>query len=211
MLDLSEPHSQYAGRLLANLGADVIKIEPPAGDSGRRIGPFLDDIPGPERSLFWWYYNADKRSLALDLATDDGLDLFVRLAAEADVVLETAQPTAQRPFDPVALAEQFPRLVVLSLTPFGQDGPWAEWAWSDGVGLALGGPMGSCGYDNLEGAPPIRPTEHHAGTYRGLLRSIRRNRRALRTSGVRARAAHRRLDARGLRLHHRVVRPLGAL
>ena len=163
VLDLSEPHSQYAGRLLANFGADVIKIEPPAGDAGRRIGPFLDDIPGPERSLFWWYYNADKRSLALDPATDDGLDLFVRLAAQADVVLETAQPTAQRPFDPVALAEQFPRLVVLSLTPFGQDGPWAEWAWSDGVGLALGGPMGSCGYDNLEGAPPIRPTEHHAG------------------------------------------------
>lgn len=163
VLDLSDPFGQYAGRLLANLGADVIKIEPPSGDAGRRIGPFLEDLPGPERSLFWWYYNADKRSLALDLVSDDGLDLFLRLAAEADIVLETAQPTVDRPFDPVLLADAYPRLIVLSITPFGQDGPWAEWAWSDGVGLALGGPMGSCGYDNLEGAPPIRPTEHHAG------------------------------------------------
>ncbi len=163
VLDLSDPFGQYAGKLLANLGADVIKIEPPEGDAGRRIGPFLDDLPGPERSLFWWYYNADKRSLALDIAGDDGLDLFLQLAAEADIVLETAQPTADRPFDPLLLADACPRLIVLSLTPFGQDGPWADWAWSDAVALALGGPMGSCGYDNLEGAPPIRPTEHHAG------------------------------------------------
>ena len=162
VLDLSDPFGQYAGRLLANLGADVIKIEPPAGDTGRRIGPFLDDLPGPERSLFWWYYNADKRSLALDLASDDGLDLFLQLASQADIVLETAQPSLERPFDPVLLADAYPQLIVLSITPFGQDGPWAEWAWSDGVGLALGGPMGSCGYDNLDGAPPIRPTEHHA-------------------------------------------------
>ncbi len=163
VLDLSDSFGQYAGKLLANLGADVIKIEPPTGDPARRIGPFLDDLPGPERSLFWWYYNAEKRSLALDLAHDDGLDLFLRLASQADIVLETAQPTPQRPFDPVLLADAYPRLIVLSVTPFGQDGPRAEWAWSDAVGLALGGPMGSCGYDNLEGAPPIRPTEHHAG------------------------------------------------
>lgn len=163
VLDLCEPHGQYLGRLLANLGADVIKIEPPAGDAGRRIGPFLDDRPGPERSLFWWYYNADKRSLALDLTAADGLDLFTRLAADADVVLETGQPGSERPLDPAALAEACPELIVLSLTPFGQDGPWAELAWSDAVGLALGGPMNSCGYDNLDGAPPIRPTEHHAG------------------------------------------------
>ena len=163
VLDLSDPFGQYAGRLLANLGADVIKIEPPTGDAGRRIGPFLDDLPGAERSLFWWYYNADKRSLALDIDNDDGLDLFLQLAAEADIVLETAQPTPERTFDPLLLSDAYRRLIVLSLTPFGQDGPWAEWAWSDAVGLALGGPMGSCGYDNLEGAPPIRPTEHHAG------------------------------------------------
>ena len=93
VLDLSDPFGQYAGKLLANLGADVIKIEPPTGDPARRIGPFLDDLPGPERSLFWWYYNADKRSLALDLASDDGLDLFLRLAAQSEhrVVRRVAQ------------------------------------------------------------------------------------------------------------------------
>ncbi len=167
VLDLSAPQGQYCGKLLANLGADVIKIEPPAGDAGRRIGPFLDDAPGGERSLFWWYYNSGKRSLALDIGSSDGLALFDSLAAGADVVLETHPPVAERPFDPVALAERNAALVVVSLTPFGQDGPWAEWAWSDAVGLALGGPMGSCGYDNRPGAPPIRPTEHHAGHIAG--------------------------------------------
>ena len=163
VLDLAAPQGQYCGKLLADLGADVIKIEPPGGDPGRRIGPFFEDRPEPERSLFWWYYNAGKRSLALDLGTADGLDLFLRLSAGADVVIETHQPGPGRPFDPAALSDANPSLIVASLTPFGQTGPWAGWAWSDAVGLALGGPMGSCGYDNRPGAPPIRPTEHHAG------------------------------------------------
>ena len=167
VLDLSAPQGQYCGKLLANLGADVIKIEPPAGDAARRIGPFLDDLPGPERSLFWWYCNSGKRSLALDIGSNDGLELFQSLAAGADVVLETHQPDAARPFDPAELAQRHETLVVVSLTPFGQTGPWADWAWSDAVGLALGGPMGSCGYDNRPGAPPIRPTEHHAGHIAG--------------------------------------------
>ena len=167
VLDLSGPRGQYCGKLLANLGADVIKVEPPEGDGGRRIGPFLDDAAGAERSLFWWYYNSGKRSAVLDLSCADGLGLLEMLAAGADVVLESWAPTAERPFDPAALAGRHESAVVVSLTPFGQDGPWAEWAWSDAVGLALGGPMGSCGYDNLPGAPPIRPTEHHAGHIAG--------------------------------------------
>lgn len=167
VLDCSDPKGHFAGKLLAGLGADVIKIEPTDGDVGRTYGPFLDDQPGPERSLYWWNYGAGKRSLALDLHSSDGIELFLRLAAEADVVLETCQPGRNRPFDPVALADYFPELVVLSLTPFGQTGPWRDHAWSDAVGLALGGPMGSCGYDNLPGTPPIRPTEHHAGHISG--------------------------------------------
>ena len=163
VLDLSAPHGQYAGRLFANLGADVIKLEPPGGDAGRSIGPFVNDQPGPELSLFWWYYNAGKRSLAIDLFSGDGIDLLLGLCESADVVLETGQPGRDRAFDPAALSDAYEKLIVVSLTPFGQDGPWADLAWTDAVGLALGGPMGSTGYDNLEGAPPIRPTEHHAG------------------------------------------------
>lgn len=166
VLDLSDPKGHYTGKLLAGLGADAVKIEPPGGDVGRTYGPFLDDQPGQGRSLYWWNYAAGKRSLVLDLDSADGLELFLRLSESADVVLETAAPNG-RPFDPIALSERYPDLVVVSLTPFGQTGPWRDWSWSDGVALALGGPMGSCGYDNIPGAPPIRPTEHHAGHIAG--------------------------------------------
>ncbi len=163
VLDLSDPKGHFGGKLLAGLGADVIKLEPPLGDIGRSYGPFLDDQPGPERSLYWWYYGAGRRSISLDLHSSDGIELLLDLCQTADVVLETCQPGRDRPFDPVALSDHFTDLVVLSLTPFGQTGPWRDFAWTDAVGLALGGPMGSCGYDNIPGTPPIRPTEHHAG------------------------------------------------
>ncbi len=167
VLDLTDPKGHFSGKLLAGLGADVIKIEPTAGDIGRQYGPFLDDQPGPERSLYWWHYGAGRRSVALDLDCNDGIELFLQLAQDADVILESWQPGRARPFDPIALSEQLPELVVLSLTPFGQTGPWRDHAWSDAVGLALGGPMGSCGYDNIPDTPPIRPTEHHAGHIAG--------------------------------------------
>ncbi len=167
VLDCSDPKGHFTGKLLAGLGADVIQIEPPGGSPGRAIGPFLDDQPGLERSLYWWHYAGGKRSVVLDLYSDDGLDVFLQMAESADVVLETWQPGRDRPFDPLALAEHLPELVVLSLTPFGQTGPWRDFSWSDAVGLALGGPMGSCGYDNIPGTPPIRPTEHHASHIAG--------------------------------------------
>ena len=164
VLDLCDPKGQYIGRLLANLGADVIKIEPPHGDAARRIGPFLDEVPHPERSLFWWYYNAGKRSLALDIFQPDGAALVRRLAASARIVLESFTPGVLAPLGLGYASLAAPRadLVMTSLTPFGQSGPWARWAWSDAVALALGGPMSMCGYDDVPGAPPIRGTEHQA-------------------------------------------------
>ena len=164
VLDLCDPKGQYMGRLLASHGADVIKVEPLDGDPGRRIGPFVDDVAGVNRSLFWWYYNADKRSLTIDLWQPDGATLVRRIASQADVVLESFAPgtLAKLGLDYTTLSTAQPRLIMTSLTPFGQDGPRANWAWSDAIGLALGGPMSMCGYDDLPGTPPIRPSEHHA-------------------------------------------------
>ncbi len=88
VLELADETGQFCGKLLGDLGADVIKIEPPGGEPCRRIGPFADDIPHPERSLSFWYYNTSKRGVTLDIGTADGRDLFRRLAATADVVLE---------------------------------------------------------------------------------------------------------------------------
>ena len=164
VIDLCDPKGQYMGRLLGSHGAEVIKVEPLAGDPGRGIGPFVDDVAGVNRSLFWWYYNADKRSLAIDIWKPDGAALVRRLAANADVILESFAPNKLTAvgLDYTALSAEQPKLIMTSLTPFGQDGPRANWAWSDAIGLALGGPMSVCGYDDLPGTPPIRPTAHQA-------------------------------------------------
>ena len=92
ILELADEKGQFCGKLLGDLGADVIKIEPPGGERTRHVGPFLDDIPHPERSLSFWYYNTSKRGITLNLETADGRQLFRRLAAAADVILETFRP-----------------------------------------------------------------------------------------------------------------------
>ena len=81
VLELADEKGQFCGKLLGDLGADVVKIEPPGGEPCRHVGPFLDDVPHPERSLSFWYYNTSKRGITLDLETADGRALFRRLAA----------------------------------------------------------------------------------------------------------------------------------
>src|SRR3990172_1471338 len=92
VLDLTTEIGQYAGRAFAELGADVIKIEPPGGDAVRRIGPFVRDEAKPDRSLLWFVLNASKRGVTLDLTQAAGRALFRRLVAEADLVLESHPP-----------------------------------------------------------------------------------------------------------------------
>src|SRR5205823_7553071 len=125
ILELADEKGQFCGKLLGDLGADVIKIEPPDGEATRRVGPFLDDIPHPERSLSFWHYNTSKRGITLNLETADGCQLFRRLATTADVILETFPPGLLSAlglgYD--SLREQHPRLIMCALTPFGQTGP----------------------------------------------------------------------------------------
>ena len=106
----------------------MVKIEPPGGEPCRHVGPFLDDIPHPERSLSFWYYNTSKRGITLNLETADGRGLFRRLAATADVILETFRPgfLASLGLDYESLRAQNSRLIMCSLTPFGQTGPWRD-------------------------------------------------------------------------------------
>ncbi|HUB11971.1 MAG TPA: CoA transferase [Acetobacteraceae bacterium] len=161
ILELTDAAGQFCGKLLGDLGADVIKIEPPGGERCRHVGPFLDDIPHPERSLSFWYYNTSKRGITLDLNAADGRRIFARLAATADVVLETFRPghLAALGFDYASLHEQNPRLIMCALTPFGQTGPWRDYASTDLLHMAAGGEMASCGYDQVDvpDAPPIAP------------------------------------------------------
>ena len=161
ILELADEKGQFCGKLLGDLGADVVKIEPPRGERNRHVGPFLDDIPHPERSLSFWYYNTSKRGITLDLETADGRRLFGRLAATADVILETFRPgfLVSLGLDYESLRRQDPRLVMCSLTPFGQTGPWRDYLSSDLLHMAAGGEMASCGYDEADvpNAPPIAP------------------------------------------------------
>ncbi|MDP6102089.1 MAG: CoA transferase [Dehalococcoidia bacterium] len=159
VLELADEKGQWCGKLMADLGADVIKIEPPGGEATRGVGPFLDDLPHRERSLSFWHYNTSKRGITLDLETEDGRQLFRQMAAKADIILETFNPGYMASLDLAYddLKELNPRLIVCSLTPFGQTGPWKDYLGTDLLHLAAGGQMGCCGYDedDVPNAPPI--------------------------------------------------------
>ena len=168
VVEIGDEQTAYCGRLFAGLGADLIKVEPPAGCATRQIGPFYEDEPGPERSLFWWHYGLGKRSVLFDLTTSDGLRALERLLASADVLLD-GTPNGMwteigLPLD--ELRQRLPRLIVSRMTPFGDDGPWSQYKASDLIHLALGGPMMNCGYDpqpdGTYDLPPIAPQMWHA-------------------------------------------------
>ncbi|HEY7061122.1 MAG TPA: CoA transferase [Chloroflexota bacterium] len=161
VLDLADEAGAYCTLTLVNLGAEVIKVEPPAGCSSRRLPPFAHDQPGPESSLFHLYYGAGKRSITLDLDSPSGQALLRRLAATADALVETALPgvMAGRGLDYAALAEINPRLVYTSLTGFGQTGPRREWLCPEPVLLAMGGVLYQCGEPDGE---PCAPPGHFA-------------------------------------------------
>jgi benzylsuccinate CoA-transferase BbsE subunit len=161
VLELADEKGQFCGKLLADLGADVVKIEPLGGEPSRHVGPFLDDIPHPERSLSFWYYNTSKRGITLNLGTSDGRRLFGLLAASSDIILETFRPgfLASLGLDYESLRNQNARLIMCALTPFGQTGPWRDYLSSDLLHMAAGGEMASSGYDEADvpNAPPIAP------------------------------------------------------
>jgi benzylsuccinate CoA-transferase BbsE subunit len=154
VLDLTNESGLYCTKLLADLGADVIKLEPPGGDPTRSIGPFLDDDPSPERSLFFFHFNTNKRSITLDIETRDGQELFRRLAANADVIVETFKPgyLDERGIGYRALRGVNPRIIVTSITPFGQVGPYRDYPATDLTALALGGVLLECGWPDR---PPV--------------------------------------------------------
>lgn len=133
VLDMAEGGCEICGKILGDLGADVIKIEPPGGASSRHIGPFYKDIPDGQKSLFWFAYNTNKRSITLDIETSDGQQIFKRLAKTADFVIESFPPGF---LDNLGIGYQGlsrlnPGLIVTSITPFGQTGPKAHYKSCD--------------------------------------------------------------------------------
>ncbi len=167
VVELASEHAALAGKMLGDLGADVIVVEPPGGHVTRTYGPFADDVDDPERSLWWWYYNTSKRGVVLDLATDDGAGAFRRLVADADIVLEGEAPgaLADLGLDHPDLRADHERLVWVSVTPFGREGTRAHEPATDLTLLAGGGPAWSCGYDD-HSLPPVRGGGNQAVPHR---------------------------------------------
>jgi crotonobetainyl-CoA:carnitine CoA-transferase CaiB-like acyl-CoA transferase len=140
---------------MGELGADVIKIEPPGGDEVRRLGPFYEDIEDVNRSLYWHAMNTSKRAVTLNLETEGGRSLFRRLLSTADIVLESFPPgTLERwGLGFATLHQQYPQLILTSITPFGQTGPYCHWRATELEVLALGGFLAVCGDSDR---PPTR-------------------------------------------------------
>ena len=128
VIELADEKVAFAGKLMADMGADVILVEPPGGDATRHYPPFLDDVPDPEQSLYFWHYNTSKRGVVLDLDDPGDQTTFRRLVASADVLLE-AQPTqrlAGLRLDYPDLSATNPNLIHIAVTPYGRNEPASE-------------------------------------------------------------------------------------
>lgn len=141
VLDLTDERGLMCGKVLGDLGADVIQIEPPGGSSARNTGPFYHDIPHPEKSLFWFWTALHKRGITLNIETADGREIFKRLVKNADFVIESFEPgyMASLGLGYEDLERINPRIIMTSITPFGQTGPYAHYKMADIVGVSLGG------------------------------------------------------------------------
>ncbi|MBM3139894.1 MAG: CoA transferase, partial [Chloroflexi bacterium] len=147
VLDLTDERGALCGQMLADLGADVIAVEPPGGSRARRRGPFAGDAPDPERSLVWWSYARGKRSIVLDLARPEGREQLKRLVRASDVLIESSEPgrMAALGLGYEQLEREQPGLVYVSITGFGQDGPKAGYVATDLVVSAASGPSAFIG------------------------------------------------------------------
>lgn len=152
VLDLTGPLGFLTGKIFGDLGADVIKVEPPGGDAARRQPPFLSNGNGSRQSLCWLAYNANKRGITQNLECERGRQLFHRLAADADFIIDTPQSgrVGQIDVDYEELNRQNPGLISVSISPFGEEGPYKDLRGSDLEIMALSGAMSLAGEKNGE-------------------------------------------------------------
>jgi crotonobetainyl-CoA:carnitine CoA-transferase CaiB-like acyl-CoA transferase len=158
VIELASESAAYAGKLLADFGAEVLLVEPPGGHATRGFGPFADEMDdrGPERSLWFWHYNTSKLGIVLDLDSTDGATQLPELIGHADIVLE-AEPVgrlAELGLDHSQLCSPTSPVVWVSVTPFGRDDPRSAEPCTDLTVVAGGGIAWSCGYDD-HSLPPM--------------------------------------------------------
>lgn len=154
-LDLTDETGFVCGKVLAELGVDVIKVERPGGDASRLIPPFHENTPGIERSLYWRSFNTGKRGITLDIETSDGAELLRSLVAESDFVIESFTPgyLESLGLGYEQLREINPKLVFVSVTHFGQVGPYSQYQGSELIAMAMSGVLNNTGDADR---PPVK-------------------------------------------------------
>jgi len=160
-LDLTNEYGFFCGKILAQFGVDVIKIERPGGDPARNFGPFYHNVPDPEKSLYWFAFNDSKRGITLNIETNEGQDIFKKLVANADFVLESF-PVGymdKRGLGYKDMSAITPRLIMTAISPFGQTGPYKNYKATDLIAMAMGGIMSLTGEP---GGVPCRLSPNHA-------------------------------------------------
>ncbi|MGE3857235.1 MAG: CaiB/BaiF CoA transferase family protein [Dehalococcoidia bacterium] len=163
VVELADRRNQFVGKLFAESGARVIQVEPIAGSPARWTGPFVDDQPDADRCLDYWFYNTGKDSVCIDITRAPGQELLRRILATADVFVESTRPgtLAALGLDYASVSKDHDALIYLSLTDFGQAGPWVDYEMNDHAHLASGGVMGSSGYSDPK-ETPIGGQRNHA-------------------------------------------------
>jgi crotonobetainyl-CoA:carnitine CoA-transferase CaiB-like acyl-CoA transferase len=165
-LDLTDEKGLLCGQILGGLGVDVIKVEKPGGDKARNIPPFYKDTPHPEKSLYWFCCNRNKRGITLDIEAADGREILKKLVKSADFVFESFEPGYMEDLGLGynVLEEINPRIIMTSITPFGQTGPYSKFKYADLPLTAMGSVMPICGEGDRA---PVR-TPFQTGFYGGL-------------------------------------------
>ena len=155
VLDLTDEKGLLASRFLADMGAEVIKVERPGGDAARRIGPFYRDEVDPEKSLFWFAFCMNKKSVTLDLTKKEGREILKKLLPKTDFLFESSPPgtMVSLGLGYEELSRVNPRLIYVSISPFGQTGPYRDLKGPDIVVWALSGFLHLCGDPER---PPVR-------------------------------------------------------
>ena len=155
VLDLSDERGILSGKILGDLGADVLAIEPPWGNSARRQGPFYQEVPDPEKSLFWAFFATNKRSVTVNMETSKGKKLLCKLIQKSHFLIESFRPgyMSDLGFSYDDVREINPSIIMVSISPFGQKGPYSKYQATDLTGMALSGIMYLTGDVDR---PPVR-------------------------------------------------------
>ena len=155
ILDLADEKAAFCAKLLADMGAEAIKVEKPGGDPSRRAGPFWEKVPNPEGSLSFLYNNTNKLGITLNLESGEGQEIFRQLSLNVDIIVETFAPgyLEKLGLGYKILAEKNPGLILVSITGFGQSGPYRQYKSCDIIASALGGQMSVCGNPDT---PPLK-------------------------------------------------------